>query len=346
MNLDENQTVVIHPTEPDGIGGFSYLAFDIDNSCCTTESISDAELVADILGIPFYVRDYKAIFKETVVDNFIDNYKNALTPNPCLICNRHIRFGTFLDEAMTMGAEYFATGHYARIKQNEQGKYELWRGVDKSKDQSYVLHALNQENLPHILFPLGEYSKDEARQIGKRYKLPVFEKADSQDLCFLGDDGQRGFIRRHAPHILKAGDIVNTKGEVLGQHIGLAAYTVGQRKGLGIIAREKMYVIKLNPIKNQLVIGTRNELGSDELTAHSVTYISGCPLTEPTHVEGKIRYKSRLVPAMVTSLPNKRLHAKFEMPLPDITPGQGFVFYHGDKVLGGGTIERPCSISR
>lgn len=310
------------------------------NRCCTPDAIGDAQYIADELGIPFYVRDYKEIFKQVIVDSFIDDYANGLTPNPCLTCNKTIRFDLLLKEALALGAQYLSTGHYVRVKQDEAGLYQLWKGIDPTKDQSYVLHTLTQQNLPHVLFPLGNYTKDRVREMAIQYDLPVFNKPDSQDLCFLGNGSYREFLDRHAPEILEAGEIVNTDGEVLGQHQGLPAYTIGQRRGLGIAAPEPHYVIELNSAQNQLIVGTKEALGRDELTAHSATYIIGHPFNEPTRVEAKIRYKSRPVPVTVTSLTNDRLHAKFDQPLPDITPGQGVVFYDGDQVLGGGIIER------
>ena len=309
------------------------------NRCCTLDAIDDARAIAGMLGIPFYVRDYKEIFKKIIVDPFIEAYASGQTPNPCLTCNRVIRFEMLLNEALALGAEYLVTGHYARVRQNESGEWELWRGIDPTKDQSYVLHSLNQQNLPHVFFPLGEYTKEQVRKMAEDFDLPVFNKPDSQDLCFSGDGGYRGFLRRNAPETLIPGEIVDTRGNVLGEHSGLPNYTIGQRKGLGIYRPEPTFVIALDPAHNRVIVGSRAELGRDELTAHSVSYVSGKPPAEPIRVQAKIRYKSRPVPATVTPLANNRLHAKFDSPLPDITPGQGFVFYDGDKVLGGGTIE-------
>ncbi|MEM7030744.1 MAG: tRNA 2-thiouridine(34) synthase MnmA [Chloroflexota bacterium] len=310
------------------------------NRCCTPDAIGDAQYIADELGIPFYVRDYKDIFKKTIVDSFIDGYANGLTPNPCLTCNKTIRFDLLLKEALALDAQYLSTGHYAKVKQNDDGIFELWKGIDPTKDQSYVLHTLTQQNLPHVMFPLGDYTKDQVRDMAVAYDLPVFNKPDSQDLCFLGKGSYREFLDRHAPEILQPGEIVNTEGAVLGKHKGLPAYTIGQRKGLGIAPPQPHYVIELKSDNNQLVVGTKDELGSDELTAHSATFVSGYPFTMPTRVEAKIRYKSRPTPATVTVLPDNRLHAKFDAPLIDITPGQGFVFFDGDQVLGGGIIEK------
>ena len=310
------------------------------NRCCTPDAIGDAQYIADELGIPFYVRDYKDVFKKIIVDPFVAAYASGLTPNPCLTCNRIIRFDLLLKEALALGAHYLATGHYARVRQNKDGLYELWRGIDPDKDQSYVLHSLTQENLPHVRFPLGEYTKEQVRAMAVRYALPVFNKPDSQDLCFLGQGSYRDFLGRYTSGIFEPGEIVNTQGEILGQHRGLPAYTIGQRRGLGIAAPQPYYVIALQPAENRLVVGTREELGRAELTAHSVNYISGRPFEAPARVEAKIRYKSRPVPATVTSLPDNRLHARLDTPLPDITPGQGFVFFQGERVLGGGIIER------
>ncbi len=311
-----------------------------ENRCCTLDAIDDARAIAGMLDIPFYVRDYKQIFKKTIVTPFIDAYAGGETPNPCLTCNRVIRFDMLLREALALGAEFLVTGHYARVRQNELGEWELWRGIDPGKDQSYVLHSLNQQSLPRVFFPLGDYTKAQVRKMADDFDLPVFNKPDSQDLCFLGEGGYRGFLRRHAPQTRTPGEIVDTRGEVLGAHSGLPNYTIGQRKGLGIFRPEPTFVLALDPVKNRVIVGSRAELGRDELTAHSVTYVSGKPPAEPFRVTAKIRYKSRSAPATVTPLENNRLHAKLDTPLPDITPGQGFVFYDGNRVLGGGIIEQ------
>ena len=308
------------------------------NKCCTLDAVSDARAIAGMLDIPFYVRDYKNAFKKIIVDSFIQAYASGQTPNPCLTCNRVIRFDMLLNEALSLGAQYLATGHYARVLQTSRGEYELWRASDLSKDQSYVLHALNQHTLPHVLFPLGDYTKSQVRQLAKDYNIPVFNKPDSQDLCFVGDGGYRGFLQRHAPHTMIPGDIVDAGGKILGRHKGLPAYTIGQRKGLGVFHSKPLFVIRLDVANNRLVVGERNELGRDELIAHSVTTVSGHPVQEPIRAQAKIRYKSRPAPATIFPLPNNCLRAKFDSPLPDITPGQGFVFYDGDKVLGGGVI--------
>jgi tRNA-specific 2-thiouridylase len=311
------------------------------NRCCTPDAVADARRVADALDIPFYVRDYKDVFKKTVVDYFTETYARALTPNPCLVCNRQIRFGRLLDEALAMDAEFLATGHYARVRQTEEGVYQLLKGIDPAKDQSYVLHRLGQAQLAHALFPLGDYTKTEVRDMAQSRGLPVFNRADSQDLCFLGNGDYREFLSRHAPGVAQPGPILDTAGRTLGQHRGLPYYTIGQRKGLGIAAPQALYVLAVEPARNVVVVGTADELGERELTATDVNYVSGYPPPGPVRITAKIRYKAPAASATLTPLPAGGAHLKFDEPLPDITPGQGVVFYQDEVVLGGGIINRP-----
>ncbi len=310
------------------------------NRCCTPDAVADARRVADVLGIRFYVRDYKEIFKTTVVDYFIQTYARALTPNPCLICNRQIRFGRLLDEALALDAAYLATGHYARVRQVEDGTYELLKGIDPAKDQSYVLHRLGQRELAHALFPLGDYVKSEVREMAHARGLPVFNRADSQDLCFLGNGDYREFLSRHAPQVPRPGPILDTTGRTLGEHQGLPYYTIGQRRGLGIAAPQALYVLALDPGRNAVIVGRAEELGRRELVAVDMTYVSGRPPANPLRVTAKIRYKAREALATLTPQPDNRAHVRFDAALRDITPGQGVVLYQGDLVLGGGTIEK------
>jgi tRNA-specific 2-thiouridylase len=310
------------------------------NRCCTPDAVADARRVADGLAIPFYVRDYKEIFKTTVVDYFTQTYARGLTPNPCLICNRQIRFGRLLDEALALNADYLATGHYARVYQRENGTYQLLKGTDPAKDQSYVLHRLGQRQLAHALFPLGDYVKSEMREMAQARGLPVFNRADSQDLCFLGNGDYREFLARHAPQAPQPGPILDTAGHTLGEHRGLPSYTIGQRRGLGIAAPQALYVLALDPARNAVIVGKAEELGRRELTATDMTYISGRPPANPLRVTAKIRYKARETLATLTPQPGNRAHVCFDLPLRDITPGQGVVLYQGDVVLGGGIIEK------
>lgn len=314
------------------------------NRCCTPDAVADARRVADVLGIPFYVRDYKDTFKQTVVDFFIDGYAQGITPNPCVVCNRDIRFDRLLKEALNLGGDYLATGHYVRVQQNEAGRFSLLKGLDTSKDQSYVLYTMTQERLAHLLFPIGGYAKADIRRIAAEKKLPVFNRPDSQDLCFLGNGDYRAFLQRRAPQVVQPGPIVNTQGQVLGEHQGLAFYTIGQRKGLGIAAPEPLYVLQMDTVGNRLIVGTVEELGQSELLAGQVTYISGQPPAAPLAITAKIRYKAREMAAILTPLERGRAYLSFDLPLRDITPGQSVVFYAGDEVLGGGVIAKPASL--
>lgn len=314
------------------------------NRCCTPDAVADARRVADVLGIPFYVRDYKEIFKSTVVDFFIDGYAQGITPNPCVVCNRDIRFDRLLNEALSLGSDYLATGHYVRVQQGLDGSYRLLKGVDPAKDQSYVLYTLNQERLARLLFPLGDYTKEEIRRIAEERRLPVFNRPDSQDLCFLGQGDYRAFLERRAPHTVLPGPIVNRQGQQLGQHRGLAFYTVGQRKGLGIAAPEPLYVIRLDRATNSLVVGRAEELGQQELTAQEVNYIGGQAPGEPMNVTAKIRYKAAEVEAVLEPLPDARARLTFARPLRDITPGQAVVFFQGNRLIGGGLIQNSALV--
>lgn len=318
-------------TEDDGCGGRH-------NRCCTPDQMADARRVADRLGIPFYVVDMRETFKARVVDPFIDAYAAGLTPNPCLNCNRHIRFGALLRQAMAMDADYLATGHYARIWQAEDGAYQLLKGVDPAKDQSYVLSVMTQEQLARVRFPVGDYTKAEIRRMAEALGLHTARKPESQDLCFLADGDYRGFLERRAPGVARPGPIVNRRGERLGTHTGLPHYTVGQRKGLGVSAPEPLYVLGADMATNTLIVGAAEELGRSALTAHQVNWIAGAPPPGPVRAEVKIRYRAREVPADVTPVDATTACVTFDTPVRDITPGQGAVFYQGEVCLGGGVI--------
>ncbi|MGJ3240487.1 MAG: tRNA 2-thiouridine(34) synthase MnmA [Anaerolineae bacterium] len=309
------------------------------NRCCTPEQMADARRIADHLGIPFYVLDTKDVFRSTVVQFFIDAHRDGFTPNPCMECNRHIRFEFLQQNALALGADYLATGHYARIHQQD-GQFILRTGVDANKDQSYVLSVMGQYELGHAMFPVGEYPKLEVRQLAEKFGLQVESKKDSQDLCFLGDNDYREFLQVHAPEMMVEGPIVLVNGEQIGTHNGLVNYTIGQRKGLGVSYNEPLYVIAKNPYRNALIVGKRELLGRDELTANRVNWVSGQAPAVPFRAQVKIRYKSRAEDALITPLAEDRFAVKFDQPLRDITPGQGAVVYDGDRCLGGGQIEK------
>lgn len=308
------------------------------NRCCTPDSMAQARRVAAKLDIPFYVIDAKDVFRETVVEYFLEGYARGETPNPCLICNRKIRWTFLLDHALALGADYMATGHYVRIRKDESGMSELLRAVDRSKDQSYVLHVLTQEKLKHALFPVGDYPKPDIRAIAEHHGLPTASRKDSQDLCFLAGDDYRNFLQRNAAEMLQPGEIVTRDGKVLGTHTGLANYTIGQRKGLGVASPVPLYVITKHATRNTLIVGTHDELGSRELTARDVNWLSGEVPNEPFRAEVKIRYTAKEAEAWVKAVGADGAQVTFDAPQRDITAGQAAVFFQGDLMLGGGII--------
>jgi tRNA-specific 2-thiouridylase len=299
--------------------------------------MAQARRVAGILDIPFYVIDAKDVFRETVVQYFLDGYARGETPNPCLICNRQIRWTFLLNHALALGAEFMATGHYVRIQNSELGTRKLLRALDHSKDQSYVLHVLGQDKLKYALFPVGEYPKTEIRVIAEKFGLPTASRKDSQDLCFLAGEDYRNFLQRNAAEILTPGDIVTQDGKVVGRHNGLANYTIGQRKGLGASSPVPLYVITKQAVNNTLVVGALEELGFTELIARDVNWVGEAP-HEPFRALVKIRYTAKEVEGLVTLLPQDKIQVEFDAPARDVTAGQAAVLYRGEEMLGGGII--------
>jgi len=308
------------------------------NRCCTPDAMAGARRVAALLDIPFYVVDAKEIFHATIVQAFLDGYDRGVTPNPCLLCNRSIRWEFLLEHALALGAEFMATGHYARLGTDALGRRQVFRSVDRSKDQSYVLHVLNQAKLARSLFPVGDYPKPEIRRLAEGFGLPTASRADSQDLCFLAGQDYRDFIRRNAPQVAHPGLIVRRDGQVLGEHQGLAYYTIGQRKGLGLASPVPLYVLGKDIATNSLVVGLGEELGGAELIAGPVSWVSGEVPGGPFRAEVKIRYTAREAWGEVTPLEGDRVRVRFDEPQRDITPGQAAVLYDGDLLLGGGLI--------
>jgi len=309
------------------------------NRCCTPDSMAQARRVAAKLDIPFYVIDAKEIFRQTVVEFFLEGYAKGETPNPCLVCNRRIRWEFLLEHALALSADFMATGHYVRRRLADDGRIELLKAVDPAKDQSYVLHVLTQEKLAKALFPVGDYPKPEIRRIAAAFGLPTASRADSQDLCFLAGDDYRNFIRRNAPQIASAGPILARDGKVLGEHQGLPYYTIGQRKGLGFSSPLPMYVLGKDAQTNALIVGGADELGQSELLASDVNWMGGEIPSTPFHAQVKTRYTAREAPAEVVPLDNgTKARVQFESPQRDITPGQAAVFYNGEVVVGGGVI--------
>ncbi|MCY3574785.1 MAG: tRNA 2-thiouridine(34) synthase MnmA [Chloroflexi bacterium] len=310
------------------------------NRCCTPTQMSDARRIADQLGIPFFVLDTQDVFRGTVVQAFIAGHRSGDTPNPCLECNRRIRFEWLLNHALALDADYLATGHYARITRDAAGGWQLRRGRDDNKDQSYVLSVLGQAQLSRAMFPVGGYPKAQVRALAAELGLDVAGRQDSQDLCFLGQGDYRDFLRLHAPDVMRAGPIMTTTGNMLGEHGGLANYTIGQRKGLGLSYREPLYVLATNPLRNALIVGTRDQLGRDFLTAEGVNWVSGAPPDSQFRAQVKIRYRAQPQPAEVLAPSADSFEARFDEPQRDITPGQAAVIYADDICLGGGIIAK------
>jgi tRNA-specific 2-thiouridylase len=309
------------------------------NRCCTPDSMALARRVAARLNIPFYVIDAKQIFYDNVVSYFKQGYLQGNTPNPCLVCNQRIRWGFLLQHALALGAEAMATGHYLRLRRNDSGEVQILRAVDDRKDQSYVLHVLNQEQLNHALFPLGEYTKPQVREMAHDFGLPVANRPDSQDLCFLGNGDYRSFLIRNQPEVQKPGPILNVEGRRLGLHQGLAFYTIGQRRGLGIASPIPLYVVEKDLSNNTLIVGTKAALGKDSFEATNVNWVSGVPPEGPFRAEVKIRYKAAYAWGTVAPLGDDKVKTQLDEPLRDITNGQAAVFYDGEICLGGGIIE-------
>lgn len=311
-----------------------------ENLCCTPEAVERARTVATQLGIPFQEVDAREDFYRAVVETFVAEYAAARTPNPCIPCNREIRFGLLMRWARERGADYLATGHYARIRRVGD-RYQLLRGRDRSKDQSYVLHILTQEQLAHALFPLGDWTKGEVRALARARGLPVADQPESQDICFLADGDYRRFVAERAPEAARPGPILDTAGRVLGEHRGLIHYTVGQRKGIGIAAPYPLYVLALDPARNALIVGRAEELGQTECTVARMHYISGETPEGPFRATAQIRYRHKEALVTAIPLPDGRLQVRFDRPQRDITPGQYLVLYDGEVVLGGGVICAP-----
>ena len=328
---------------------------DSDTSCCSLRHVLDARAVCARLGIEHFLLDVTRDFGRRVIDRFVAEYGAGRTPNPCVDCNQAVRFPVLLQQAQALGAEWVATGHYASVGRDAAGGVFLRRGADARKDQSYALHALTQEQLAHSMFPLGEFTKEQTREMARRFGLRVAEKEDSQDLCFVKDNDYRGFLQRQIPSALVAGEIVDTRGNVLGKHNGLSLYTIGQRKGLGIAVGEPLFVVELDAKRNAVVVGRENELGRRELVAQNVNWIAGHAPAQEIRAMVKIRYRASEVNATVTPIhtasahPSTPLHSaldgssarvEFDQPLRDITPGQYAVFYEGEVCLGGGVIRK------
>jgi tRNA-specific 2-thiouridylase len=313
-------------------------------TCCSLSDIDDARQVASRFDVMHYVYNMKDIFREKVISNFISCYERGMTPNPCIDCNRYIKFEALLDRAKELGCDYISTGHYARVEyDSERGRWLLKKAVsgtgDNEKDQSYVLYDLTQEQLSHILFPLGSMTKPEVRAFAEKNGLVNAHKSDSQDICFVPDGDYAAFIRRETGREYPAGDVTDSSGKVWGRHEGLINYTVGQRKGLGIAFGKPMYVIGKNTADNTLVVGEPQELLRRGLTAEDMNWIAFEKPEAPFACKAKTRYRMKEQPCTVYPQPDGSVRVEFDEPQRAITPGQRVVFYDGDIVIGGGVIQ-------
>lgn len=319
--------------------GVTMHVWNQDGDEVYSQAVRDAKKVADHLGIPHYVIDFTKEFKENVVDYFINEYLSGRTPNPCNMCNRFVKWEALLDRAKDFGAEYVATGHYARIKKLDNGRYVVMNSATATKDQTYALNQLRQEQLAHTLMPIGQYSKDEIRQIAKDAGIPVADKPDSQDICFIPDGDYKAFLQKYADRELPSeGNFVNEAGVVLGKHKGITNYTVGQRKGLGIALGKPVFVSAIRPDTNEVVISDTGDVFSRELFCNRLNFMAVEDLTEPTEVIAKIRYAHKGSPCTIEKIDEDTVKCTFHEDVRAITPGQSVVFYQNDYVFGGGII--------
>lgn len=308
-------------------------------SCCTDDDIKDAQAIAKKLDIPHYLYNFCENFKECVIDKFVNTYLQGGTPNPCVDCNRYVKFSEVLNKADEMGFTHVATGHYAICEyDNKRKRYLLKKGADESKDQSYVLYSLTQEQLSKIKFPLGKLPKNDVRKIAEENGFVNADKADSQDICFVKDDDYASFIEKYTGNKSKSGDFVDLNGNVLGKHKGHIHYTIGQRKGLGLSVPESVYVLKKDIDSNIVTVDTKEHLFKNELFAKDVNLISCDEIIDGMDVTIRTRYKQKETPAKLYAMPDGNVHVKFSEPIKAIAPGQAVVFYDGDIVVGGGTI--------
>ena len=313
---------------------------EVEGTCCSADDAADARSVAYGLGMKFYVFNETERFARDVMDHFVAEYCAGRTPNPCIDCNRCLKFGALLERALLLGYDYLATGHYARVELDEaSGKYRLLRGRDRSKDQSYVLYQLGQHQLAHLLLPVGEYDKPSIRRSARQAGLINADKSDSQDICFVPDGDYTRFLQEYGGVKMTPGDFVDRAGHVLGRHKGLPCYTTGQRKGLGVSAGKHVYVLRKNARDNTILLGDNEELFTSVLTADRVNWISGETPASPLRVTAKTRYSQTEAAATVHPLPDGRIRVEFDVPQRAITAGQAVVLYDGEQVLGGGTIE-------
>ena len=311
-----------------------------NGGCCGLQAVEDARRVAEILDIPYYVMNFREEFQKKVIDYFMAEYLAGRTPNPCIACNRYVKWESLLHRSMEIGADYIATGHYARVEKLPNGRYSIRNSVTAAKDQTYALYNLTQEQLSRTLMPIGEYSKDEVRRIADRIGLRVASKPDSMEICFVPDQDYAGFIQEHSGREIPEGNFVTTDGTVVGRHKGITHYTVGQRKGLNLALGRPVFVLEIRPETNEVVVGDNSEVFSDRLLCNHLNFMSIPDLDGEKEVVAKIRYNHHGARAVVRRLEKDLAEVIFEDPVRAVTPGQAVVFYDGEYVAGGGTILR------
>lgn len=311
-----------------------------EGGCCGLSAVDDARRVAQMLDIPYYVMNFRDDFQKSVIDYFVAEYEKGATPNPCNACNRYVKWEALLKRALEIGADYIATGHYARIKQLENGRYTIQNSVTAQKDQTYALYNLTQEQLSKTLMPVGAYTKEEIRAIAEKIQLPVARKQDSQDICFIPDNDYVGFIKKETGKTFAQGNFVDEEGNVLGKHKGIIHYTVGQRKGLGLTAPTPLFVKELRPETNEVVICQSENLFTHECYVKNMNYMGISDLEGELQAIGKVRYSHQGAECTLIPLEDGRVKCVFEEPQRAMTPGQAAVFYKDDYVLCGGTIDR------
>ncbi len=321
------------------VSGITLRLYAGERACGSADDAEDARRVAESQGIPHEVVSFTETFRHEVMDRFADSYIKGMTPNPCIECNRHIKFGKMLELAEAKGMDFIATGHYARIDKDVNGRYLLKKAADLHKDQTYVLYSLTQYQLAHTLFPLGDYPKTEIRAIAEQNGFVNAQKRDSQDICFVPDGDYAAFIERHTGDTFPEGHFIDRDGRILGKHRGIIRYTVGQRKGLGIALGKPAFVCAKDVISNTVTLGDNEDLFSSTLTAHDVNLIACDSLTVPTRVTAKVRYGQKEQPATAVQIGEGRLRVDFDTPQRAIAAGQSVVLYDGDIVVGGGIID-------
>lgn len=311
-----------------------------NGGCCGLSAVDDARRVAENLEIPYYVMNFKKEFKENVMDYFIDEYLQGRTPNPCIACNRYVKWESLLKRSLDIGADYIATGHYAQIEKLQNGRFALKKSAADAKDQTYALYNLTQEQLSRTLMPIGEYTKEQIREIAEKIKLKVANKPDSQEICFIPDHDYAKFIKENTEAKIKEGNFVTKEGRVLGEHKGITHYTVGQRKGLNLSLGHPVFVVEIRPETGEVVIGEAEDVFTTILRANRLNFMSIADLEGEMKAEAKIRYSHKGAPCRIRKIEDDVIECVFETPVRAVTPGQAVVFYDGDYVLGGGTIMR------